>query len=303
MSAKQFVVDDFKNHLAKNNIDLANDTFKATLCSTFSPSYSAWSSSTSYSEGDIVIPTTRNGHRYRAINGGISASSEPTWPTSRGGEVVDNDITWEEYGGEHSDNESWVDVGANEVPDGDGYSNGGVALSSITVGKASLDPAATQFDAADTTWTSLVKVVRTAWLRKISPRKSLNDGSSDYWTQSGSGTAEYYYNVGDVSSEPLGVFANGRVLTKGTLGSLAQGEWAWGDNDSIGSSTIYVRLTDDSDPDSKAAGYVECILASEPVADPIVSYILLDDTPDDLGLNGVDLTLKWNSNGILELTR
>jgi len=93
------------------------------------------------------------------------------------------------------------------------------------------------------------------------PLKSLVDGTSDYWTASGSGTNEYYYNQSDVTVEPLRTDLNGSEATKGTLGSLTAGEWGWGDNDSLGSDTVYVRLSDGADPDSKTADYVEC---SEP---------------------------------------
>ena len=45
-------------------------------------------------------------------------------------------------------------------------------------------------------------------------------------------------------------------MTLGTLGSLAAGEWAYGDNDTIGFSTVYVNLTAGGDPDSQANGWV-----------------------------------------------
>jgi hypothetical protein len=211
MSAVQFVVDDFKKNLANGSIDLVNDTIKAALCTTFAPSYSAWAGSTAKSEGDIVIPTTRNGRRYRAQGGGTTDSSEPTWPTTDGGTVVDNDITWEEYGGEHADNEFFNDVSGNEVASGDGYTTGGASLGSKAVTKASSDPIATQWDAADTSWTLLTKTMRTAWLYV--------DGSTP-------GTDDY-----------------------------------------------------------------------------AISYILLDDTPANVSVSGVDFTLQWNADGILELGR
>ena len=47
-------------------------------------------------------------------------------------------------------------------------------------------------------------------------------------------------------------------MTPGTVGSLSAGQWDWGDNDALGYSTIYVRLADGADPDSKAAAWVEC---------------------------------------------
>ena len=96
-----------------------------------------------------------------------------------------------------------------------------------------------------------------SWAKADFPRKSLNDGSSDWWTASGSGTNEYYYNQADIVAEPLAVFADGIELLRGTAGSLNANEWDFADNDSIGEKRIYVRI-DGSDPDSKAAGYMEC---------------------------------------------
>lgn len=55
----------------------------------------SWAASTAYSLGDIVIPTTPNGFKYKVTTAGTSNSTEPTWPTSIGGSVVDNTVTWE----------------------------------------------------------------------------------------------------------------------------------------------------------------------------------------------------------------
>lgn len=90
------------------------------------------------------------------------------------------------------------------------------------------------------------------------PFKSLNDGSSDYWTSSGSGTDEYYYSPTDLDEKPLILQLDGSGATEGTVGSLSEGEWGWGDNDSIGEDTVYVRLSGGDDPDNKDAGYIEC---------------------------------------------
>lgn len=85
--------------------------------------------------------------------------------------------------------------------------------------------------------------------------------SSTYkWTRSGSGTGEYYLEAsagGTPSlSEPAKVIENGTAMTVGTMGSLSASYWDWGDNDSLGYNTVYVRLADDADPDEKSAGYV-----------------------------------------------
>lgn len=86
--------------------------------------------------------------------------------------------------------------------------------------------------------------------------------SADYiWTLSGSGTDEYYLQATGGTdpglSEPWGVAENDSLLTADTAGSLAVSEWDWGDNDTLGYNTVYVRLSDGADPDSKAASYVE----------------------------------------------
>jgi len=211
MSAQQFIVDKFRTNLGKGNIDLVNGTIKAALCADFSPSYSAWAASTSYSEGDIRVPTSRNGRRYRATNGGTSDSSEPSWPTTSGETVVDNDITWEEYGGEHADNGVFNDVSGNEVASGDGYTTGGAVLSTKSFSQDATDPVDSNWDADNTTWSALTKTMRTAWLYVDGDTPGTND-----------------YNI---------------------------------------------------------------------------SYILLDDTPADVSVNGVDFTLQWNAEGILELGR
>jgi len=208
MSSQMFTVDSFEKNKAMGILDLVNDPIKVALCTDFAPNYSSWVGSTPYSEGDIVIPTVRNGYRYRAMNTGTSGSSGPSWPITGGGTVTDNDIVWEEYGGEHADIEFFNSISGNEVSDGDGYTLGGVTLSGKNTVQNSINPKSTKWDAADTTWTVLTKTMRTAWL----------------------------YVGGDVSG------AN----------------------------------------------------------DYVISYILLNDTPTDIAVDGVDFTLRWNTNGILE---
>jgi hypothetical protein len=39
-----------------------------------------WAAATAYNYGDVVVPTVRNGHRYRCIVAGTSNASEPAWP-------------------------------------------------------------------------------------------------------------------------------------------------------------------------------------------------------------------------------
>jgi hypothetical protein len=94
--------------------------------------------------------------------------------------------------------------------------------------------------------------------------------SSD-WTASGSGTNEYYLlNTATVYSavEPDIMRELAVAMVKGSLGSLGIGQWGWGDNDTLGYSTIYVRLTDETDPDAKCGDedYLQRA-AEDPAAD------------------------------------
>ena len=56
-----------------------------------------WAAGTTYVAFDCVQPTTPNGYFYQVADGdeGEShAGTEPTWPTTVGGTVVDNAVTW-----------------------------------------------------------------------------------------------------------------------------------------------------------------------------------------------------------------
>lgn len=60
-----------------------------------------WAPTRSYSAGTIVTPTVPNGKTYRAMGGGISGTSQPTWPGT-GGTVTEvgatPPIVWQENG-------------------------------------------------------------------------------------------------------------------------------------------------------------------------------------------------------------
>ena len=106
-------------------------------------------------------------------------------------------------------------------------------------------------------WGNTAAVLSTAvnWL-------PVNVRNSAYaWTASGSGTNEYYLRTAGganpgFAAAPDSVYANGSAVTSGTPGSLAAARWGYGDNDTLGYSTIYIRLSDGADPDSKTNGWV-----------------------------------------------
>lgn len=82
------------------------------------------------------------------------------------------------------------------------------------------------------------------------------------WTLSASGTSEYYLEAnggGDPSiNQPDKVFENDIfVVSIANAGGLNAREWSWDDNDTLGYNTVYIRLLDSTDPDSKADDWVE----------------------------------------------
>ena len=121
------------------------------------------------------------------------------------------------------------------------------------------------------------------------------------WTASGSGTNEYYLSViGGGSSglalEPVYIRSNEVRLVKGTLGSLAVDTWGWGDNDTLGYNTVYIRLADGTDPDTKAVDYIQAYGAAQLATVNYSQGILFNDTDrGSLLLQGGNRTLVSRS--------
>lgn len=82
------------------------------------------------------------------------------------------------------------------------------------------------------------------------------------WTVSGVAT-EYRLELiggGDpgISAPPAGgVYLNGATVTSQAVGSLTAAHYGYGDNDTLGYSTIYVRTSASVDPDTLALDYVQ----------------------------------------------
>ncbi len=79
---------------------------------------STWSASKSYAAGDLVIPTTANGHYYECTTTGTSDTSEPSsWPID-GSTVNDGTTVWKDMG-----------LNINNTAMGDHYDSGELANS------------------------------------------------------------------------------------------------------------------------------------------------------------------------------
>lgn len=55
---------------------------------------SEWSAAAVKTVGDFVQPVTVNGYRYECTASGTTGATEPNWPTTVAGTVVDNGVTW-----------------------------------------------------------------------------------------------------------------------------------------------------------------------------------------------------------------
>jgi len=85
----------------------------------------------------------------------------------------------------------------------------------------------------------------------------LTDGTTNLWSRSVTNTNEWYYTGQDLPDVPGTVFVDFTIFESGTVGALAVGRFGYGDNDSLGYDTVYIRqATATSDPDDGGSGYV-----------------------------------------------
>jgi hypothetical protein len=89
-------------------------------------------------------------------------------------------------------------------------------------------------------------------------------GGAAEWTESTTTPGEWYYTGAAMTSKPVYVELGGVDITpdEGTLGSLVENEWDWGDQDTLGSDTMYIKLPGDGDPDNLAANYLKIALTA-----------------------------------------
>jgi hypothetical protein len=74
-------------------------------------------------------------------------------------------------------------------------------------------------------------------------------------------------------------------MTEATAGSLTAGQWDWADNDTLGYSTVYVRLAGSTDPDASEANavtYTAIPKAGDHVSVPVSSSEAITDGLDSL---------------------
>jgi hypothetical protein len=88
-------------------------------------------------------------------------------------------------------------------------------------------------------------------------------GGAAEWTDSPTTPGEAYYTGAAMTAKPVVVELGGVDISasEGTIGALVENEWCWGDQDTLGASTMYIKLPGDGDPDALAADYLKMALA------------------------------------------
>ena len=102
-------------------------------------------------------------------------------------------------------------------------------------------------------------------LQSVTQFKNLSDLSTYTWLPSASNGEIYcaLTGVGDPSiTSPGALYLNGVLATQGTVGILIAGQWAYGDNDSLGYQTIYLKIAIPSD--DLVAGRYEWVASAVP---------------------------------------
>ena len=96
--------------------------------------------------------------------------------------------------------------------------------------------------------------VRYPWAEYELYHADLSNADNGRWNASGSGTNEYYYTDEDgndpgFDAQPDFITMDRAVLSEGTAGSLTDHQWDYGDNDTLGFNTVYIR-DESGDPDT-----------------------------------------------------
>jgi hypothetical protein len=131
------------------------------------------------------------------------------------------------------------------------------------------------------------------------------------WIVSSAGAGIFYVELvagGDPSiANPVAVRENGEDMIRNTVAaSLLPGQFFYGNVDTLGFSTVYVRLTDDADPDSKALAYVQTVAAGTVTydfRDTSHEFATVDIYPDGKLIRCIDslidiTNISFNAGGI-----
>ncbi len=160
----------------------------------------AWQASTAYNVGQIISPSTANGHFYECTTAGTSGKAPPTWPTD-GSSFTDGTVTWQDMGTQSTIATEALTFDSNgnlTSPTGD---ISGITASGLADGAANLT---FKWDLYNGTGTPL--------LTQVAGSSTTSSTSQDGF---GSGTLTSY-NIGS-DGTIMGTFSNGRTAALGQI--------------------------------------------------------------------------------------
>jgi hypothetical protein len=233
--------------------------------------YAAQDATTGHATGDVVIRGNRLSGRKNSIASiGVGERVTPTSWLTTNVSVTENDIYLDVLTGGDSQmitvyNGIDVTVSGNRLhvknlPDaafrpiavGEFSARGSKDMDQVTiVGNKMIGTLGAGAD----TRSGLVRFVRVE--PDACSAKNLTISTGYNWTAGASGTGEFYLRTsGSLNPSlphPFEVYDAGVKLAKsGNLGGLGASSWGYGDNDTLGYPTIYVRLSAGADPDTVA---------------------------------------------------
>lgn len=268
-----------RQNMLAGRIDLDDDTVRVALIgSTFQPhlSWPDWAGTTAYVFGDIVKPTTPDGHAFEAQGDGTSSGVEPVWAgipetPGGGGTIVDGTITW-------------LDLGINP-PLSETQDRGFVAPVSV--------------------WTTLtgylvgdfiIPTVINGHVYECTVAGTSAAGEPVFPTD-GSTVVDGTVTWLDIGMNPAGdevtgtgYVAGGEIIASPAITFINRRATWDGDDVTWAASTISTRW-----------GQMYKVGTIDGWINPPVGLVLFNDTPADVGSVGADFIIKWNSEGILRL--
>jgi len=268
-----------RQNMLAGRIDLDDDTINVALIgSTFQPhlSWPDWIGTTAYVFGDIIKPTTPDGHAFEAQGaGGTTGGVEPVWAgietPGGGGTIVDGTVTW-------------LDLGINP-PLSETQDRGFVTPVTTWAGSTGYLVGAFVIPTVVNGHVYEVTVAGTsAGGEPVFPTDGsiVVDGTVT-WLDIGMNSA------GDESSG-TGYTPGGETIATSVITFLNRRAVWDGDDVTYTASTVSARW-----------GQIYKVGTINGWINPVVGQVLFNDAPADVGSVAADFIIKWNTGGILRL--
>lgn len=267
--------------LGQGSIDLLADTIRVTLVTSLFQTdveWPAWAAVTAYAVGNIIRPTTPDGHAFEATTAGDSAATEPTFNESAGGGSTTADGTV-----------IWTDLGI--LPPLLEFADRGMVTPAPTTWAASTGYTAGDFVIPTSANGHVYEATTTGTSDTMEPtfpidRSTVADNTV-IWQDIG-------MNPAGAEAVGTGYTAGGNEITTKTLiNPLTSPRRTFFDGDDVTYSTATVTAR---------TGCIYRVGTVDSIINPFLGFVIFNDAPADVGSVAADFIIKWNTTeGILRL--